>query len=221
MDAMSPFGGAGSFDICQGIVNENDVFPGILPSAKQGSDRNSPAGVDTIFTNAEEAASDARIYNDVGLRFDVFTDGSFDPMSMTGGWAFAVYRGSAHVFAAFGGEARTANNAMEVLAILKACEWLADNSSGEEVVIHTDSTYALNGCIRWRHIWRSNNWRKRTPNGRGRSRPVPDSVYWQAIDVLLNKSPNIKIEWCKAHVGVEGNEVADRLAKQGRLNGGE
>ena len=157
----------------------------------------------------------------VGLLCYVFTDGSFDPMSTTGGWAFVVFRGSNQVFAAFGGEAQTANNAMEVLAILKACEWLADNSAGEEAIIHTDSVYALNGCIRWRHIWRSNKWRKRTSNGRGRSRSVPNAPYWQAIDLLLNQNPNIKIEWCKAHVGTEGNELADRLAMRGRLIGGD
>ena len=172
-----------------------------------------------ILTNAEAATSDSQNYTDGGLLLDVFTDGSFDPMSKTGGWAFAVFRGSAQVFAAFGGEARTANNAMELLAILKACEWLADNAAGEEVVIYTDSAHAVNGCTRWRHIWRSNKWRKRTPNGQGRSRPVPDAAYWQAIDLLLNQSPNIKIEWCKAHVGVEGNEAADVLAQRGRLIG--
>ena len=174
----------------------------------------------TTLTNAEAAMRDYLDYTDVGLPLRVFTDGSFDPMSKTGGWAFAVFRGSDQVVAAFGGVARTANNAMELLAILKACEWLADNAAGEEVVIYTDSAHAVNGCTRWRHIWRSNKWRKRTPNGQGRSRPVPDAAYWQAIDLLLNQSPNIKIEWCKAHVGVEGNEAADGLAQRGRLIGG-
>lgn len=164
--------------------------------------------------------SDTLNYTDVGLLLHVFTDGSYDPVSKTGGWAFSVFRGSAQAFAAFGGEAQTTNNAMEVLTILKACEWLADNSAGEKAVINTDSAYAVNGCNRWRHIWRSNKWRKRTPNGQGRSRPVPDAAYWQAIDLLLNQSPNIKIEWCKAHVGVAGNEVADGLAQRGRLIGG-
>ena len=156
----------------------------------------------------------------VGSFFEVFTDGSFDPTSKTGGWAFVVFGGSDQVFAAFGGEAQTANNAMEVLAILKACEWLADNSAGEEAIIHTESVYALNGCIRWRHIWRSNKWRKRTPNGRGRSRSVADAPYWKAIDMLLNQNQSITIEWCKAHVGTDGNELADRLAMRGRLIGG-
>lgn len=163
--------------------------------------------------------SDTLDYTDVGLLCHVFTDGSFDPKSKTGGWAFAVFRGSDQIFATFGAEERTANNTMELLAILKACEWLADNSAGEAAVIHTDSAYAVNGCTRWRHIWRSNKWRKRTPNGQGRSRSVPDAAYWQAIDLLLNQNPTIKIEWCKAHVGVEGNEVADRLAERGRLAG--
>lgn len=173
----------------------------------------------TILTNAEAAVSDTPHYPDVGSQLHVFTDGSFDPLSKIGGWAFAVFRGSAQVFAAFGGEARTANNAMELLAILMACEWLADNAAGEEAVIHTDSVYAVNGCTRWRHIWRSNKWRKRMPNGKGRSRSVPDAAYWQAIDLLLNQNPTIKIEWCKGHVGVEGNEVAHRLAERGRLVG--
>ncbi|GAC1043823.1 ribonuclease H family protein [Rhizobium dioscoreae] len=172
-----------------------------------------------VLTNAEAAISDTLNCTDFEPLCHVFTDGSFDPTSKTGGWAFAVFRGSDQVFATFGGEERTANNAMELMAILKACEWLADNSAGVEAVIHTDSAYAVNGCTRWRHIWRSNKWRKRTPHGQGRSRSVPDAAYWQVIDLLLNQNPNIKIEWCKAHVGVEGNEVADRLAERGRLIG--
>lgn len=82
-------------------------------------------------TNAEAAVSDTQNYTDVGVLLHMFTDGSYDPMSKTGGWAFAVFRGSAQVFKAFGREARTANNAMELLAILKACEYAACSSRAE------------------------------------------------------------------------------------------
>ena len=45
-----------------------------------------------------------------------------------------------------------------------------------------------------------------------------NSMIWQIIEniiVISEKVDNIKIIYCPAHIGIEGNELADGLAKAG------
>ncbi len=102
----------------------------------------------------------------------------------------------------------------ELVAVLAAARWLEQNAAGEVAIIWSDSIYAVNGCNRWRHIWRTNRWRKRTPNGNGRSRNVANKEIWKLIDLHLSKNETISVQWCKGHAGLEWNESADALARR-------
>ncbi|WP_337795749.1 RNase H family protein [Agrobacterium larrymoorei] len=106
---------------------------------------------------------------------------------------------------------------MEVAAILEALLWLRDNAATEKAIIFSDSVYAVTGCNSWRHMWRNNGWRKRAPNGAGRSRTVASAEIWKKIDALLTDNDAVTIEWCKGHSGRSGNNRAHELAEQGRL----
>jgi ribonuclease HI len=50
--------------------------------------------------------------------FEVFTDGSFEPFSRYGGWAFVVYRDSEEILCNHGTAPVPSNNAIEV----RCCE---------------------------------------------------------------------------------------------------
>jgi ribonuclease HI len=151
------------------------------------------------------------------LDLQVYCDGCYEPLSDTGGWAFVVYRAGVEIASGHGGVEQTSNNAMELAALLQAALWLNANSSVGPSILWTDSAYAVNGCHRWRHIWRNRNWRKKGTDPRARSRPVPDAELWKAIDAELSKQSRITIAWCKGHAGLPGNERADRLAEAGRI----
>lgn len=147
---------------------------------------------------------------------EVYSDGCYEPRSDTGGWAFIAYRDGVEIASGHGGTARSSNNAMELAALLEAARWLNSNTGGEAAILWTDSAYAVNGCLHWRHIWKNRNWRKKGADPKARTRPVPDAELWKAIDAELSANELIIVTWCKGHAGLAGNEGADRLAEEGR-----
>ena len=146
----------------------------------------------------------------------VFVDGCFEPRSGQGGWAFVAYRDGVEIASGFGSLEDTANNAMELTAVIEAAIWISRTAPGVAAVIWSDSVYAVEGCNRWRPIWKNNGWRKSNPNGKARNRAISDAELWKAVDGELSKNPLISIAWCKGHSGIEGNERADELSDQGR-----
>ncbi|WP_160011437.1 ribonuclease H [Rhizobium sp. 18055] len=147
----------------------------------------------------------------------VFTDGSYEPGSRRGGWAFVVYRDGVEIASDYGGVSDFPNNSMELIALIEAARWIGSHASGHDAVIWTDSQYAVNGCNCWRHIWKNNGWKKITANARLRSRTIANAELWMAIDRALSPNPLVTIAWCKGHVGIRGNERADALAEEGRI----
>lgn len=143
----------------------------------------------------------------------IFADGSFNPDTQSGGWAFVVYENGRQIHADSGAAAGPANNGFEVLAVLKALIWLATEAPDRKAVLQTDSRHVVEGCHRWRTIWRGNGWKRVNPNPRARRRQIPDADLWQGVDRLLLGNPGVVIEWCKGHSGVAGNDVADCLAR--------
>ncbi|MGO4135556.1 ribonuclease H [Rhizobium brockwellii] len=150
--------------------------------------------------------------------FHVFVDGCYEPGSGHGGWAFVVYRDTAEIASGFGGVEDSANNSVELTAVLRAAIWINSEAAGEHAVIWSDSIYAVTGCDIRRHIWKNNGWKKRSPNGNGRSRTIANAELWKAVDLQLSQNPLISVAWCKGHSGIAGNERADELADRGRLS---
>jgi ribonuclease HI len=148
----------------------------------------------------------------------IFADGCYEPISGQGGWAFVAYLNVAEIASDCGGVPNSANNSMELMALLKALIWINCNAIGEPVAIWSDSIYAVKGCNSWRHIWKNNGWRKRGPNANLRSRTIANSELWKAIDLQLSQNHLVTIAWCKGHSGIDGNERADELADNGRLS---
>ncbi|TWF54815.1 ribonuclease H family protein [Neorhizobium alkalisoli] len=144
---------------------------------------------------------------------DIFSDGSFDAKTLSGGWAFVVLEGDRQVYSASGFDKGPSNNAFEVLAAVKALSWLEIHANGRAAILHTDSNHVFEGCGRWRSIWRNNGWKRIYPNPRSRRRPIPDAKLWQQLDALLENNPRVVVELCKGHSGVEGNDQADILAR--------
>lgn len=146
----------------------------------------------------------------------VFTDGSCEPGSGMGGWAFVVYRDGAEIAAQCGGARQSRDNAMELTALLNAMLWLNGNASGENAVVWSDCVYAVKGCNDWRQIWRNNGWRKIAANAKIRNRTIANAQLWMAIDQEISRNPRLTVAWCKGHSGLVGNERADTLAALGR-----
>ena len=106
----------------------------------------------------------------------------------------------------FGHELYTTNNRMEVTAVIEALKVLKKSCYVE---LYTDSKYLQLGITQWINTWIKNNWHKNNND------PVKNVDLWKKLYEELSKH-YIIWNWVKGHNNNEGNEMADRLAVQGK-----
>ena len=134
---------------------------------------------------------------------EIYTDGSCLNNPGNGGWA-AIINDEGNIIKISGGEKKTTNNKMELMAPIKALQKIEKN---KKIKIYTDSQYVKLGITEWIHKWVKNNWQT------SKKDPVKNKELWTQL-YELNKSHNIEWIWVKAHVGNILNEEVDLLAKQ-------
>jgi len=132
---------------------------------------------------------------------EIYTDGACRGNPGPGGWG-AVLRANGHEKQLHGGERNTTNNRMELTAAIIALEALKRPCS---VTLYTDSQYLHQGISEWMPRWIQRKWRTAS------KKPVKNADLWirLASAAAVHK---INWRWVKAHAGIEGNELADRLA---------
>ncbi len=131
-----------------------------------------------------------------------FTDGSCSPNPGPGG--FAVVENGKPVD--LGSEKESTNIRMEGRALIAAMK----HSGGEECEIHTDSEFWINVITKWAPGWEVKGWKKST---RGEIQNL--DIVKEACSVY--KNTNAKLVWVRAHVGHDGNELADEWANKARM----
>ena len=133
----------------------------------------------------------------------VYTDGSCLGNPGPGGWAWAIPDGP---FGS-GGESRTTNQRMEILAALEALRTLTpEEPPGIEVV--SDSTYVVK-CFtdRWWQGWQRRNWRN------SQNKPVANRDLWEPLlELALEADRTVEFRWVKGHSGDRWNDFVDELA---------
>lgn len=133
---------------------------------------------------------------------EIYVDGACAPNPGKGGWAFVVYRDMAEIHHETGKAGMTTNNAMELMATLKAMRWLVVNEI-EEATIFTDSQY-VQKCFEAR-AKREKYGMETVPNA-----DLITEIY-EGMDYV-----NVTVEWIRSHSGNEGNERANELAVRAR-----
>lgn len=134
----------------------------------------------------------------------IYTDGSCSGNPGPGGWG-AVLLKDEQRREIKGGESDTTNNRMELMAAIRALEWLKRPYA---VTIYTDSAYVKNGITTWIAKWKKNGWRGSNRNS------IKNIELWLRLDKLCSKY-NVTWKWVKGHSGNLENERADTLAKLG------
>ena len=114
----------------------------------------------------------------------------------------------------FNGELRTfrgkipssTNQIAELMAVKESLK----NCLSSDVEIYTDSKYVIGCCTTWWKNWIRNGWK----NSKGEN-----VANRELIEEILNlcKTKNVKFIHVYAHRGDKYNEMADRLANEGRL----
>jgi len=132
---------------------------------------------------------------------ELFTDGACKGNPGPGGWG-AILRTGAREKELSGGDPRTTNNRMELMAAIEGLQALKRPC---RVHLHTDSLYVRDGITKWIHKWRSNGWRTSA------RKPVLNADLWQAL-VEAAEPHEVDWRWVKGHAGHPENERADVLA---------
>lgn len=95
------------------------------------------------------------------------------------------------------------NNRAELMAVIEAFNSL---DSTTKAVIYTDSQYVQKGLESWLSKWKKNHWR--TSSGSC----VLNQDLWKQLDDSRRRKSLVDVKYVRAHSGILGNEMADRLA---------
>ena len=129
-------------------------------------------------------------------QIEIYTDGSCLGNPGPGGWGVLIPQKSGDVRLS-GGEDHTTNNRMEMMAIIKALEWLHENiNEGEladtRITVFSDSNLLM-GTL-------NQGWKRKA-----------NTDLWAQID-KLRAWLHIEWTWVKAHATNKLNNQVDKLA---------
>jgi ribonuclease HI len=138
---------------------------------------------------------------------ELYTDGACSGNPGPGGWAYILrHRASDSEREDSGGEAKTTNNRMELMAVIRGLTALTRPS---RVDVYSDSQYVLNGLKSWMDGWKKKGWRTASKS------PVKNRDLWERLDELRN-THELDYHWIRGHNEHPENERADRLAVAAR-----
>ena len=133
---------------------------------------------------------------------ELFADGACSGNPGPGGWG-TILRYKGHEKELSGGEAKTTNNRMELIAVIEGLKALKEPC---EVTITSDSQYVCNGITKgWAEKWQKNNWIKSDKT------KAKNPELWDELLSLLKKH-KARVVWVKGHNGHPENERCDKLA---------
>lgn len=136
----------------------------------------------------------------------IYTDGACKGNPGIGGWGSIIKIGDYSV-ELYDGEKNTTNNRMEIMAVLKAIEFLAKPS---EIILCSDSQYVCNALkLGWAKKWKENNWM------RNKKDKALNSDLWDKLLNALEKHDLVEVRWVRGHNGHRENERCDKLANLG------
>ncbi len=134
----------------------------------------------------------------------LYTDGSCSPNPGPGGFAVIEKAGKSYKPVVLGNDEDSTNIRMEGLALIAAMKY----ADGEECEIHTDSEFWINVITNWGIGWKAKGWKK----SKGEIKNI--DIVKESMELYENS--NTKLIWVKAHVGHDGNELADEWANKAR-----
>ena len=143
-------------------------------------------------------------------RFDIhiFCDGGCDPNPGKSGSGVAVYAKGKLIERHYGlYNAHGTNNTAELNALHQSMIIARTKlDEGKKVQILADSTYAIISMTTWAADWQRRGWQRKS--GELANAEMIALMYEAYLQIKLK----INIQHVKAHMGTEGNELADRLS---------
>jgi len=167
------------------------------PRSPAGSTASAPRVVRTDHADAVTA------YDTV-----IFCDGACEPNPGKAGSGMAVYRDGKLSSLWYGSyNPAGTNNTAELNALLHALTLASSElDSNKSVQVRSDSSYGLNAITKWAAGWERRGWRKQ--DGEIKNLEIIQKLYALYQEI----ADDVDLKHVSAHVGIEGNELADRMA---------
>lgn len=139
---------------------------------------------------------------------DIYCDGACDPNPGKAGTGIATYKKGKLDQLWYGlYNPSGTNNTAELLglhhSLLKA---KAIAEGGDSVTIHCDSKYAIDCITKWANGWEAKGWTRKG----GEIKNL--DIIKPAHALYLTIADRIEVQHVSAHIGIEGNELADRMS---------
>jgi ribonuclease HI len=158
------------------------------------------------ITPKKEENSKLDIYSELVI----YSDGGCSPNPGEGGCGLAMYDGNKFITAYYGLYMKECTNNIAELNSLNAALLFAKqyiDTGVKKVTIKTDSKYSISCLTEWIDAWVAKGWKN------SKKEPVKNKEIISPMYELYKKiKTNIVFEHVRGHVGIEGNEVADRMA---------
>ncbi len=139
----------------------------------------------------------------------IYCDGGCEPNPGKAGSGVAVYQGGVLSELWYGlYTANGTNNTAELNALHQALLIAKKNIDvGCSVQILCDSQYAINCITLWADSWKKKGWKRKTAGD------IKNLALIQQAHLLYGAIKNdVLVSHVKAHIGIEGNELADRMS---------
>ena len=166
------------------------------------------------FGSYEEAQAFIKVKGFVGTykageAVEIWTDGSCLDNQRGRYVGYSCYFGENDERNYYGGQLVGTNNVGEMIAVIKALEIMG---KGGNVIVYTDSTYVLQGLNKYHNV---------IEHGNADEILVQDlknrELWIKLLNGLHEYDGEFSIQKVQAHVGIEQNEQADRMAKLGAM----
>ena len=138
----------------------------------------------------------------------IYTDASAHPNPGPGGFGVVIYDNNNLIDCYQHFEENTTNNRQEIKAILYAFlkygkKW---DSNLDIPTVYSDSNYCVNTLTLWMFSWAKDGWIKS-------DKKIPENLdLIQAYYDWYKNRHRINLQKISGHKGIEGNELADKLA---------
>ena len=144
------------------------------------------------------------------MKITVYCDGSSRGNPGPGGYGIVMFRDdSMEILYAESTKCEdVTNNQMELAALLRTLDYIEDNYPDDSVTIITDSSYVCKSWNEWMENWARNGWIN------SKKQVVENLGYMKQLwEYRRRDFFHCSVEHCHGHVGIEGNEYADMLAR--------
>jgi ribonuclease HI len=137
----------------------------------------------------------------------IFCDGACSGNPGEAGSGLALYEGKEKPTLIYGDyEEEGTNNTAELNALFKAMSIASNVNCPNKIEICSDSKYSIECITNWAYGWKAKGWKKKG----GEIKNL--ELIKQAHALFEELKDKITITHVKGHAGLEGNELADRMA---------